>query len=208
MRRVPIFVLTALAACSISAQDARETQPYVSTQVEEIYIARSVPESAVQPTDFCARERIGFGGARAEGQFTFRSTTTQVSDGRMIDMNVKAIGSIHVCFGPIQNGDIYDWYAEGALGSTAFKGNGECRRRKADFPEPGLRALNCFLDLSGLPSAYVGGLLTTNSMTSPKPGLETDPPGYTQTSIATIRLWRKRKEPSTLVVPGGQRFLK
>jgi len=195
MRRVSIFVLTALATCSVSAQDAREKQPPVSTQVEEIYIARSVPESAVAPTDFCARERIGFGGARAEGQFTFRSTTTQVSDGRMINMNVKAIGSIRVCFGPIQNADIYNWYAEGALGGTPFKGNGECRRRKADFPEPGLRALNCFLDLSGLPSGYVGGLLTTNSMTSLESGLETDPPGYTQTSIATIRLWRKRKEP-------------
>lgn len=195
MRCVSIFMLTAFAACSINAQDAREAQPSVSTQVEEIYIARSVPELTVEPTDFCTRERTGFGGARAEGQFTFRSTSTQVSDGRMIDMNVKAIGSIHVCFGPIQNEDIYNWYAEGVLGSTPFKGNGECRRRKADFPEPGLRALNCFLDLSGLPSAYVGGLLTTNSITSLKSGLETDPPGYTQTSIATIRLWRKRKEP-------------
>jgi len=195
MRRVSIFVLTAIAACSVSAQGAREAKASVAAQVEEIYVARSVPESAVQPTDFCAQERIGFGGVRAEGQFTFRSTSTQVSDGRMVNTNVKAIGSIHVCFGPIQNADIYNWYAEGVLGGTTFKGNGECRRRKADFPEPGLRALSCFLDLSGLPGAYVGGLLTTNSMTSPKPGLETDPPGYTQTSIATIRLWRKRKAP-------------
>jgi len=195
MRRVSIFVLIATAACSVSAQDGREAKASISTQVEEIYVARSVPQSTVQPTDFCAQERIGLGGVRAEGQFAFRSTTTQVSDGRMVDTNVKAIGSIHVCLGPIQNGDIYNWYAEGVLGSTSFKGNGECRRREADFPEPGLRALSCFLDLSGLPNAYVGGLLTTNSMTSPKPGLETDPPGYTQTSIATIRLWRKRKAP-------------
>jgi len=195
MRHIPVFVLAALAACSVSAQDARETQPPASTQVEEIYVARSVTESAVRPTDFCAQERIGFGGATAEGRFTFRSTATQASDGRMINMNVKAIGSIHVCFGPIYNADSYDWYAEGTLGSTPFKGNGECRRRKADFPERGLRTLNCFLDLSGLPSAYIGGLLTTNSMTSLKPGLETDPPGYTQTSIATIRLWRKQNVP-------------
>jgi hypothetical protein len=195
MRCVSIFVVTAIAACSVSAQDARQAQTSVSTQVEEIYVARSVPESAVPPTDFCAQEKIGFGGVRAEGQFTFRSTTTQVFDGRMVNTNVKAIGSIHVCFGPIQNADMYNWYAEGVLGSTPFKGNGECRRRQADFPEPGLRALSCFLDLAGLPNAYVGGLLTTNSMTSPKPGPETDPPGYTQTSIATIRLWRKRKAP-------------
>jgi hypothetical protein len=195
MRRVSVLVLTAITACSVRGQDAKDAKASTSTQVEEIYVARSVPESAVQPTDFCAQGRIGFGGARAEGQFTFRSTTTQVSDGRMVNTNEKAIGSIHVCFGPFQNADIYNWYAEGVLGSTLFKGNGECRLRKADFPEPGLRALSCFLDLSGLPDAYVGGLLTTNSMTSPRPGLETDPPGYTQTSIATIRLWRKRKAP-------------
>jgi hypothetical protein len=116
----------------------------------------------------------------------------------MIDMNVTAIGNIHACFGPVQNTGIYNWYAEGALGSTAFKGNGECHRRKEDFPERGLRTANCFLDLSGLPSEYVGGLLTTNSMTSLKnQGMETDPPGYTQVSIATIRLWRKRDAPSS-----------
>ncbi len=26
-------------------------------------------------------------------------------------------------------------------------------------------------------------------------GLETDPPGYTQASIATIRVWKKRFQP-------------
>jgi hypothetical protein len=195
MRGISAFVLAALAACSVSAQDRRETQP-PSTQVEEIYVVRSVPESVTPPTKYCAQTRTGFSGATAEGQFTFRSTATRVSDGRMIDMNMTAIGSIRVCFGPVQNAGIYNWYAEGALGSTAFKGNGECHRQKADFPERGLRTVNCFVDLSGLPSEYVGGLLTTNSMTSLKnQGMETDPPGYTQASIATIRLWRKRDAP-------------
>jgi hypothetical protein len=50
--------------------------------------------------------------------------------------------------------------------------------------------------LSNLPGDYIGGQLTTNSMTSRKPlGTDTDPIGFTQSSIATIRLWRKR--------PGG-----
>jgi hypothetical protein len=41
----------------------------------------------------------------------------------------------------------------------------------------------------------VGGLLTTNSIGSLKDmGLETDPPGYTQSSIATIRVWKKRSQ--------------
>jgi len=64
---------------------------------------------------------------------------------------------------------------------------------KPDFPEQGTGSTSCFLHLSGLPSQYVGGLLTTNTMWSLKgQGMETDPLGYTQASIATIRLWRKR----------------
>jgi len=92
----------------------------------------------------------------------------------------------------------YNWYAEGTLGSTPFKGTGECHVGKPDLPERGLRALNCRLDLSGLPSEYVGGVLTSSTMWSLKgQGMETDPPGYTQASIATIRLWRKRDAPSS-----------
>jgi Lipocalin-like domain len=199
MRRVPAFVLAALAACSVSAQDARETQPSTSTQVEEIYVVRSVPESSTTPTEFCARERTGLGGATFEGQYTFRSTATRTSDGRMIDTNVRTIGSLHICGDRATPDSItYKWYGEGTLGGTSFKGIGECHVGESDFPERGLRAVNCLLDLSGLPSGYVGGVLTSNTLWSRKPqGMSTDPPGYTQASIATIRLWRKRDAPSS-----------
>jgi hypothetical protein len=51
----------------------------------------------------------------------------------------------------------------------------------------------CQLDLTGLPPEYVGGQLTTNTLQSRTTlGSDTDPPGYTQPSIATIRLWKKR----------------
>ena len=61
--------------------------------------------------------------------------------------------------------------------------------------EKGLTANNCFLDLSRIPRPYLGGLLTTNSMVSLNTlGLETEPRGYTQSSIATIRLWKERSE--------------
>ena len=53
--------------------------------------------------------------------------------------------------------------------------------------------VRCQLILSGLPAPFVGGLLTTNTMTSNAPfGGDTAPPGYTQASIATIRLWKAR----------------
>jgi hypothetical protein len=50
----------------------------------------------------------------------------------------------------------------------------------------------CQLDLTGLPTAYVGGQLTTNTLASRTIiGADTDPPCYPQLSIATVRLWTK-----------------
>jgi hypothetical protein len=89
---------------------------------------------------------------------------------------------------------VVSFYGGGALGAVTFTGRGECRYVKQDYPEPGIAVLRCFLELSDLPKEYVGGLLTTNSITSSKNllGEKTDPPGYTQSSIATVRLWRRR----------------
>jgi hypothetical protein len=110
----------------------------------------------------------------------------------MIDMNVRTIGSLHACFARTSDPEIVRFYGEGVLSGAAFTGTGDCRGN-ADFPEKGLRVSKCFLDLSSLPDRYVAGLLTTNSMSSLKTlGLETNPGGYTQSSIATIRLWKKR----------------
>jgi len=65
---------------------------------------------------------------------------------------------------------------------------------KLDFPEQGLNSFRCWLDLSDLPAEYVGGLLTTSTVNSAHKmiGTETIPEGYTQASIATVRLWKKR----------------
>ena len=72
-------------------------------------------------------------------------------------------------------------------------GRGQCRTTKRDYPEAGITVMTCQLDLKGLPSEYVGGQLTTNTLGSRTLlGADTDPPGYTQPSIATVRLWRKR----------------
>lgn len=196
--RFSIFVFALVSGRSLHAQNARETGLATATQLEEIYIARSVHESTTVPTTFCTQDRTGFVpliGATPEGQYTFRSTITQASDGRMTEMNAKTIGTLHACFGASSDPTVFNFYGEGFFGHTPFKGIGDCHRRKADFPESGLSVWNCFLDLSGLPSEYVGGLLTTNTMNSRASlGMETNPSGYTQTSIATIRLWRKRAE--------------
>ena len=191
-----LWALAVLGTQSLAcAQQSRKTglaaQP---AQVEEIYIARSVRESRVAATEHCALAKTGF-KANVEDQYTFQSTATRVTDGRMIDTNVKTIGSGHACFGQTANPAIRNFYMELLLGVTLFIGRGECLTAKSDLPEPGLTVARCFLDLSDPLGFYVGGQLTTNTVNSLTPlGIDSDPPGYAQPSIATIRLWKKRAE--------------
>ena len=79
---------------------------------------------------------------------------------------MEIVGNLHACFGTTSEPQVFSFYAEGNLGATPFTGKGECRVVKNDFPEPGIRTSRCFMTLDGLPRNYVGGLLTTNSITS------------------------------------------
>ena len=194
-------------------QAQRASQAAQSDQVEEIYIARSVRESRVMPTEFCVQARTGF-KSTIEDQYTFQSIAVGTDDGRITNENVKTIGSGHGCFGPIAettpapasqsgtgassaspliNSANVNFYLELILGKTTLKGIGDCRRTKSDFPERGLTVYRCFLDLSDPLGRYIGGQLTTNTMGALKLlGVDSDPTGYSQPSIATIRLWKKR----------------
>jgi hypothetical protein len=187
------FIAVALCAATVnwSAECADNQSP-----LEEIYVVRSVREARMAPTEFCAKARTGIDNPIFEDQLTFRSVATRTSDGRVIDTNVKTIGSIHFCQGRTANPAVLQNYGDFFLEGIAFKAFGECHRAKSDFPERGLSPFWCVFDLSGLPGEYIGGQLTTNTMSSSLKvlGTETEPPGYTQSSIATIRLWKKRDE--------------
>jgi hypothetical protein len=165
------------------------------SNLEELYVARSVRESRVKPTEFCAESRTGFLNSIYEDRYTFRSISGRSSDGRVVDSNVKTIGTGHACFGQTGDPKLLNFYAEIVLSTNAFSGIGTCRSIRPDFPELGLAANNCFLDISKIPPPYIGGLLITNTMVSLKTlGPESEPGGYTQSSIATIRLWKRRSE--------------
>jgi hypothetical protein len=122
-----------------------------------------------------------------------QSTATRASDGLMTDDNVNTIGRLRTCIGTTPDSKTTNFYAEGVFGAVTFTGNGECLTLRPDYPEPGLEVARCFLDLRDLSGGYIGGLLTTNTLRSRQLiGVITDPPGYTQNSIATIRLWKRR----------------
>jgi hypothetical protein len=181
--------VAASVGLTAQAHDAGKAEP---GSVEEIYVGRSWRESRQPPTEFCAGARTGFTKPSVEDTYTFRSVDVRGSDGRVVDADVAVIGRLRACFGPHPEGGSF-FYAEGALGDVPFVGKGDCRTTRRDYPEKGISSMRCFMELSGLPPAYVGGQLTTNTIGSLAAlGDRTDPPGYTQPSIATIRLWRRR----------------
>ena len=188
-----LVLAIAMLGVQANAQTARDVRQVVRVSpVEEIYIARSLREARVSPTEFCGEAKTGFKSS-IEDRYSFRTVAIEGLDGRMTNANVKEIGSGHGCLGQIGDTGNYNFYLELHLGKTVLQGIGDCRIAKADYPEPGLAAFHCALDLTDPAGRYVGGQLTTSTMNSRKLlGDKSDPPGYVQPSIATVRLWKRR----------------
>jgi sugar lactone lactonase YvrE len=168
----------------------------LAAQLEDIYILRSIREQWTPVTDGCASSKTGFEqfSTDAERSFSFWSVSARTDTGRLIDSKHTRVAELHACFGPTQDRARQNFYAEIQLGAISFRGIGECLALAIDFPQTGLFPVRCHLILSGLPPPFVGGLLTTNTISSgARFGGDTEPPGYTQASIATIRLWRSQE---------------
>lgn len=187
-----IGVVTLLSVFAISSGHAA-AQPAAAQ--EEIYILRSIREQRTPTANWCSSAKTGFEPftTDAERFFSFWSLRLRPEDGRVVGANDTRVAELRGCFGPTSEPARHNFFAEVTLNSISFRGNGECLALRVDFPEAGLFPVRCQLVLSGLPAPYVGGLLTTNTMTSKASfGGDTDPPGYTQASIATIRLWKSK----------------
>jgi hypothetical protein len=163
-------------------------------QLEEIYVLRSIREPHDRTVDWCSKSKTGFEPFPNDGErvFSFWSIETQ-PDGKISSARNARVGDLHACFGATGDPARQRFYAEIKMNSISFRGRGECLALQINFPEANLFPVRCHLLLSDLPATYVGGLLTTNTLTSKAAfGGRTDPEGYTQASIATIRLWKKR----------------
>jgi hypothetical protein len=181
-----------LAGCATQPELAASSS---SNAREEIYVLRSVREPQPSNAGWCTQERTGFAPlpADADRKFSFWSVQTQPSDGRIVNAKANLASSVRVCFGASAERAVSNFYGEGTIGGMPYIGTGDCRLVAADTPEKGLVLLRCVLSLKGLPAPYVGGMLVTSTIGSKAAlGDETDPPGYTQSSIATIRLWKAR----------------
>lgn len=192
--------LASLAFAGVSALAASATPPAnaaapTSSSLEEIYVLRSIRDPHEPVAGWCSSARAGFEPlpTDAERFFSFWSVRTNPENGRVVETKDTRVAELRACIGGTSERPRQNFYAEIKMGSMTFQGNGECLALRIDFPEPGLFPVRCQLVLSGLPPPYVGGVLTTNTISSRAAfGGDTDPAGYTQASIATIRLWRSR----------------
>ena len=190
-------------ACAITVlglallgQTVAGQSPRADASLEDIFVLRSLLLSRTPPTDFCAPDRTGFAAATSEDHYEFKAVATDAASGRVTNAGDVRAGKLHACFGPTPDSLISTFYSEGEVGGVTLVGRGQCRTTKRDFPEAGILVRTCQLDLTAVSPADNGGQLTTNTLISRATlGGESDPPGYTQQSIATIRLWKRRSEP-------------
>lgn len=172
-----------------SAFAAEPSASAAASPVEEIYMLRSLRETRQPPTDFCAKVPA----PTSEDEYAFYTTSLQGDTGRVVDAKAARVGRIHGCFGRTSDAAVFQFYGAFEVNGLTGVAEGDCRSGKPDFPEAGLKTFACFFALSGLPAPYVGGQLTTNSVNSKAiTGEASDPSGYTQVSIATVRLWKAR----------------
>ena len=196
--------LAALAATTLAATllgcampSAGPGSAQLASSREDIYILRSLREERNPKSTWCTAERAGFSPFNSEflleDGFTMWSVQVQPNDGRINDARAAKAGNLRLCLGATADPKVFNFYAEGQIAGLPVIGNGDCLLVRSDFPQKGIATFRCYLNLRGLPSPYVGGLLTTSSLVSGAVlSGDSDPPGYVQTSIATIRLWRGR----------------
>jgi hypothetical protein len=188
-------IVGVVAILSVCATPSGNAAPRAATALEEIFILRSIRERHEPVAGWCSSSRTRFEPfpSDAERLFSFWSLRLRPESGRVVRTKHTRVAELRACFGATSEPARQNFYAEIRLGSLSFRGNGECLAVKIDFPDTGLFPVRCQLILSGLPAPYVGGLLTTNTITSKAAfGGDTIPPGYTQASIATIRLWKSK----------------
>jgi hypothetical protein len=163
-----------------------------NTAVEDIYVVRSVRLSRATPTEYCAERHSALPAATFEDQYDFRAVATRPADGAVMNAAGPTVGHLHACIARTSD-SLVVWFAQGDLNGVHLTGRGDCRTEPREFPEPGITLWRCYLDLTGLPPGFAGGRLTTNTIQSRALlGATSDPAGYTQPSIATVRLWRRR----------------
>jgi hypothetical protein len=197
--KVLVAILVGASIIGCAAQTPATTEHAPVGAREDILVLRSIKEESIPKSDWCTPARTAFepldpsgGGFVSEERYSMWAVTVRPADGRISDAKANKVGELRACFRSTADPKVVAFFTEGRLAGVTFSGSGgNCVVLRLDFPEKGIRPVRCFLELRDLPAPYTSGVLTTNSVTSRAAlGDATDPPGYVQSSIATVRLWR------------------
>lgn len=163
----------------------------ISQGIEDIFVFRTLRIARSAPDAFCAESTTGF-KASVMDRYTLRAVVTRASDGRVVDAAGREVGTMLSCFGKTPGADDVSFYSVGVLAGVVVTGKGKCTTIADNVPEPGITSVRCFQTLSNLSQPYIAGVATSNTVASRELiGDHSDPAGYTQLSIVTIRLWRR-----------------
>jgi hypothetical protein len=150
--------------------------------VEEVYLFRSLFEKiTTSETEFCRREAPFT--ATVENAYSLWSVESDAASGRVIAARRQRIGDLRACVGVHPDGRVR-LYALGTINGIAFRGEGD--QYASQQTDTVNSRVNRFL-LERLPPPYVAGLLSSNTVRTTPP----DAPGYLQSSVGVIRLWRR-----------------
>jgi hypothetical protein len=193
--RIPSFALVtgfALGYASAAPSPDASYQEEVKAGVEEIYVFRTTRTDQQRgATPACSA--AGFSTV-TEDRYALWSIELRASDGRVVKTHQKLVGDFLACFSQLAADRPLSMYATGTTANISWTGVGECAITKAQPPVRTVLALNCQLNLSGLPEGYAGGIATSSTL-APLIGREQGPtayvPGYLSTSVVTLRLWKK-----------------
>lgn len=175
-----VLALAAAPAAPAAAQTAAQT-----TDAEDIFILRTKRvESAPGPAPDC--ERAPF-PVRQRDVYQLYSMGGDAGTGLVTDPMAAPAHVFVACLGAFGEDGAFDMYSIGDM-NGGYAGANRCVIEAANDPTPGSLLIHCSGRMETAPEGYVGGYMTSSTL-APAGGAE-DVPGYTTTSIVTMRLWR------------------
>lgn len=162
----------------------RAQQSETPSNVEEIYVFRSVSERVTQEpaTGVCA-SAAPF-KVTSENYYSLWSVVSDNKTGQVIDAKRERIGELYNCIAANADGTTR-FYTIGNINGIAFKGPGD--QAASQQTATVQSRVNRFL-LDGLPAPYVAGMLSSNTVRL-TPAASA---GYVLSSVGIIRLWKAR----------------
>lgn len=184
-RSTLLVAFMGLAGATI-AGDQGTTKNAAPRALEDVYVVRARPTGPQAPvTSYCDAARFPESHpVQQERPYEILSTNTNAMDGKVTNAAVQRLGQLRGCYSARIDGKNYS-YGKGTLAGIPFMFRGSCTVAPARDPAPDVTSYACDYTLSELPPGYVGGHSLWN-------GITTEQDGYLTTTIATIRLWRKR----------------